>query len=242
MFCCGVAAIWLDRQHISPLSTEGAAALDDLAKKIMPLFSGAVQIVRKQINGIGGYHLKISLPNAHEHRTQADITGIIEASSLDETAKKISCRCFEALAFCEGTIHGIVPEKVHFHEVGALDSILDICLTASLYVELGSPELICGPLPLADGEIVCAHGILPAPAPAVLALLPGMRVKAFPDENAGELLTPTAAALLHALDAGFGSWPDFHITQTALVYGSREFAGVANGVIFAYGYPEIARP
>lgn len=235
MLCCGLVCAWLQEQNLEPLSAEGDKAINDMARAIMPVLAGTIGIERKLVNGIGGYHLRVDLPHAHEHRAPDDINDIITASSLDDRAKTLSRHCVSLLAKCEAAVHGKSVEEVHFHEVGALDSILDICLACALYVRLGIDDLVCSPLPLADGCINCAHGALPAPAPAVLALLPGARVKSFGLENAGELVTPTAIALLHALGATFGPWPEFYVDSTALVYGSREFAGLPNGVIFAMG-------
>lgn len=238
MLCCGFGCAWLEEQNLKPSSAEGNKAINDLAGAIMPALAGTIAIGHKLVNGIGGYHLRVDLPHAHEHRSPADINDIIASSALAEEAKTLSRQCVSLLAKCEAAVHGKSVEEVHFHEVGALDSILDICLACALYVKLDISELVCSPLPLADGCIDCAHGALPAPAPAVLALLPGIRVKSFGLENAGELVTPTAIALLHALGSSFGPWPEFYVNSTALVYGSREFANVPNGVIFALGRAE----
>ena len=89
------------------------------------------------------------------------------------------------------------------------------------------------PLPIADGEVVCAHGVIPVPAPAVLELLEGIPVRPFSGE--GETVTPTAIALLRSLGATFGPWPAMLVEKRALVYGSRVFANAPNGTIFACG-------
>ncbi len=235
MLCCGLGYAWLEEQNLQPSSAEGDKAINDMAGAIMPVLAGTIGIKRKLVNGIGGCHLRVDLPHAHEHRTPGDINDIITRSSLDDRAKTLSRQCVSLLAKCEAAVHAKSVDEVHFHEVGALDSILDICLACALYARLGIDALVCSPLPLADGCINCAHGALPAPAPAVLALLPGARVKSFGLENAGELVTPTAIAMLHTLGATFGPWPEFYVDSTALVYGSREFAGVPNGAIFAVG-------
>ena len=97
------------------------------------------------------------------------------------------------------------PEAVRFHEVGALDSILDICMACVLFTRLSPARFVVSPLPIADGEVVCAHGVIPVPAPAVLELLEGIPVRPFSGE--GETVTPTAIALLRSLGATFGPWP-----------------------------------
>lgn len=237
MLCCGLGSIWLERQNFSPTSPEGLAVLEEMAKKILPIFAGHLKIVPRMVNGISGLQMDVNLPHCHEHRTPADIKEIIEKANISKDAKEVAIHCVHCLAICEGKVHGIDETQVHFHEVGALDSILDICLASIFFIELGSPKIVCSPLPMADGEISCAHGILPAPAPAVLAMLPGIRVKPFYLENAGELVTPTAIALLNSFSVEFDSWPEFYIQHTALIYGCKEFENVPNGAIFAYGLP-----
>lgn len=235
MLCCGLGSIWLERQNFSPTSFESQSVLNEAAQKILPIFADRIKIVPRMVNGITGLQMNVDLPHCHEHRAPKDIIKIIEESNINNEAKDIAIHCVRCLARCEGKVHGIKETQVHFHEVGALDSILDICLASTFFIELGSPQIICSPLPLADGEISCAHGILPAPAPAVLAMLPGMRVKPFSLENVGELVTPTAIALLNSFSVEFGPWPEFYIEHTALVYGCKKFENVPNGVIFAYG-------
>lgn len=235
MLCCGLGCLWLEAQNLDPASKAANEALNELAGKIMPDLAGSAAIERRLVGGIGGYALRVALPHVHEHRAPGDIYQIIGQSGMADAARELARKCFALLAECEAAVHAKSVDEVHFHEVGALDSILDICLACELYEKLGLPEIITSPLPIADGSIACAHGVLPAPAPAVLALLPGMRVRPFALENAGELVTPTAIALLRALGAAFGPWPEIGVACTALVYGSREFAGVPNGVIFALG-------
>lgn len=233
---CGLAALWAKKQNLAPGDPEFTKALHSLCQAIMPELAGCLKIARHAVASIYGWQAQVSLPHAHEHRHLGDIQKIIASAAISENARQKAGQCFEFLAACEAEAHGVGPEEVHFHEVGALDSILDICLTCELFDKLGNPNLRCGPLPLADGEINCAHGVIPAPAPAVLRLLEGIPVRPFAgDIEAGELVTPTGIALLRCLGASFGSWPAFNLTCTALVYGQKVFNGAANGVIFALG-------
>lgn len=205
----------------------------------VPALAGAVALKRKEVNGIGGWQAVVDLPHEHVHRTLSDILSLIESSQLAEKAKNLARDCFLLLARCEAEVHGLAPEQVTFHEVGALDSILDIALACALFERLAPVRLVAAPLPLADGDIHCAHGQLPAPAPAVLALLNGICVRPFAgDIGAGELVTPTALALLRTFGCSFGPWPAFCVSGTALVYGSRVFQGAANGAVFAVGLAE----
>jgi uncharacterized protein (DUF111 family) len=118
-------------------------------------------------------------------------------------------------------------------DIGAADSILDICLVCALFVKLSPARFVCSPLPVADGGVFCAHGLLPAPAPAVLEMLDGVPVCGFP--ACGETVTPTALALLKTLKAEFGPWPGMVIRRRALVYGGKVFEQAVNGAIWAFG-------
>lgn len=192
-----------------------------------------VSLERRSINDVFGWGCRVSLPDSSSHRTWADIRKLIADSRLSASAKRLAERTFELLAKAEGLVHGIPATDVHFHEVGALDSILDICVCAELYGRMSPSKLVCGPLPLCDGTVKCEHGLLPAPAPAVFELLKGIPVRGISSE--GETVTPTAIALLKGLGAQFGEWPNFTIERTALVYGSRILPGIANGALFARG-------
>lgn len=207
--------------------------LDQRLAGLMPELAGSVHLVRKEVHNIGGWHAQVDLPHQHSHRTLTDMEQIIGQSSMQPRARECALATFTLLARAEGTVHGKKPEEVHFHEVGALDSILDICLTCELMTQLNPARIIASPLPLADGSVACAHGIIPVPAPAVLELLDNIPVKPFPEE--GETVTPTAIALLRCLGAEFGPWPAMCIEKKALVYGTRVFDNAPNGTVFAYG-------
>ena len=200
---------------------------------LMPELAGSVELVRREVNHIGGWHAHVDLPHQHEHRTQSDILGIIEQSGLSERGKELSTATFTLLARAEAAVHGKKPEDVHFHEVGALDSILDICMACELFALLDPAHFIVSPLPVADGHVHCAHGIIPVPAPAVLELMEGVPVRPFPVQ--GETVTPTAMALLKALGAEFGPWPAMRVEKRAIAYGTKVFEGAPNGALFAFG-------
>ena len=215
------------------MSGIGKEELEALLKAIMPELDGTIRLVRKDIGGIGGWHAHVGLPSQNAHRTLADILEMIAASGMDERSRGLAADAFTLLARAEGAVHGMPKEDIHFHEVGALDSILDICLNCALFVRLDPGAFIVSPLPMADGHIHCAHGIIPSPAPAVLELLDGVAVRPF--AGSGETVTPTALALLKTLGAQFGPWPSMKVEKHALVYGTRAFDGVANGAVFAIG-------
>lgn len=219
---------------LARMAGAGTPELDAIAVSV-GLPQGCVSLERRAVNDILGWGCRVVLPDISEHRTWADIRSIIGESGLEAQAKALAERTFELLAQAEARVHGLPPEHVHFHEVGALDSILDICLCAELFARLSPSRLYCGALPLCDGVVKCEHGLLPAPAPAVLELLKDVPVRGLASE--GETVTPTAIALLKGLGAQFGNWPEMTIARTALVYGGRILPGVPNGALFAAGKP-----
>jgi uncharacterized protein (DUF111 family) len=215
-------------------------ALNERVQRIgVPALEGAVSVIPRFVAGIEGWATEVSLPHEHVHRRLEDILQIIAHSQLHESACAISCAAFSRLAQVEAEIHGVPPDQITFHEVGALDSILDVCLVAELYAELGSPQVVCSPLPICDGLVRCQHGLLAAPAPATLHMLEGVPVYGI--EADCETVTPTALAMLHALQTTFGGWPAMTIRRTARAYGARVIPGVPNGAIFAFGSAENAQ-
>jgi pyridinium-3,5-bisthiocarboxylic acid mononucleotide nickel chelatase len=199
-----------------------------------------VALERRAVNDIFGWGCRVTLPETTARRTWADIRALIAESGLSTKGKQLAETTFALLAEAEGRVHGIAPGQVHFHEIGALDSILDICLCAEIFARLAPSRLVCGPLPLCDGTVKCEHGLLPAPAPAVLELLQGVPVRGIASE--GETVTPTAIALLKGLGAEFAAWPDITVERTALVYGGRVLPGIPNGALFALGRTAAVQP
>ncbi len=224
MLLCGFASLLnLSNEALNNLiSTLGLSQLDK-----------TISIEKCFVHGIQGKRAKVILPHEHSHRANKDIQDIIEKSSLTEKAKQYAKTTFNILAKAEAAVHGKEIHEICFHEVGALDSIVDICISCALFDLLEIEQFICGPLPLADGVIHCEHGLLPSPAPAVLQLLENIPVCAFIGK--GETITPTAIALLKALEAQFGLWPNMIIKTNILVYGSKTFENAPNGSIFALG-------
>ncbi|MFH0938421.1 MAG: nickel pincer cofactor biosynthesis protein LarC [Planctomycetota bacterium] len=165
--------------------------------------------------------------HAHEHRTFADIRQLIEHSALSNRVKIASLKVFQKLAEAEGLIHGKPPEQVAFHEVGALDSIVDIVGVCVGLEILQVDEVWCGPVALGSGGFVkCAHGLLPIPAPATLELMKGIPIRQTLVEQ--ELTTPTGAALLAALVSRFCPLPAMTISRIGYGAGQREAQAVPN--------------
>jgi uncharacterized protein (DUF111 family) len=216
-----------------------AAAVEAAVGRLgVPELAGALRVVPRSVSGISGYGCEIRLPHMHHHTTMADIRELIGKSDLSAPGRALALAAFGELARAEAAVHGIDAEAVAFHEVGALDSILDVCLAAELFALIGPSRFVCGPLPISDGVVSCAHGLLSTPAPAPLILLEGMPVYGIP--GAGETVTPTAAALLRAFDPEFGDWPAMVLERQVRAFGTRIIPGVPNGAVFALGEPSHA--
>jgi uncharacterized protein (TIGR00299 family) protein len=157
---------------------------------------------RRELRGtLGGIRALVHAPEQMMHRRLADIQAILGASGLPPEVRARSLRVFTLLAEAEGKVHGVPPEQVHFHEVGALDAIIDIVGVVAGLALLGVEAVFASPLPLGGGWTRAAHGALPLPAPATLNLLAAAGAPTVPDEREVELVTPTGAALLAALAA-----------------------------------------
>ena len=156
----------------------------------------------------------------HQHRNLKDITEIITKSGISEKAKKTALAVFEKIANAEGKVHGKDPNEIHFHEVGALDSIVDI-VSASVGLDaLGLDKVYCSTLSVGGGSIECAHQLLPVPAPATTELLKGVPIVGGPGQV--ELLTPTAAAILTTVVDRFCPLPTMKIEKIGYGAGSLE--------------------
>lgn len=154
----------------------------------------------------------------HEHRNLSDVMGIIDSAQLTTGARAIASRAFEILARAEAQAHGLPVDRVHFHEVGAVDSIVDIVSAAVLVDSLGVDAVYATPLADGYGTIRCQHGVIPVPVPAVAGICRACALPMSHVDVQGELVTPTGAALIAALDARRA--PDFPYTVTATGVGA----------------------
>jgi pyridinium-3,5-bisthiocarboxylic acid mononucleotide nickel chelatase len=155
------------------------------------------------------------------HRGFGDIRRLIQASGLPAPVARDALAVFELLARAEAKVHGVAPDEVHFHEVGALDSIADIVAAASAFHQIGPDETWCSPVHVGCGTVRCAHGVLPVPAPATLQLLKG--VPAYSDGIRGELATPTGVALLKHFCTGFRAMPPLVVEAVGHGAGTKDF-------------------
>lgn len=166
------------------------------------------------------HHSSATETHSHTHgRTFREIQTLIEASQLSKNVKTTSISVFRRIAVAEGKIHGQPPEKVAFHEVGAIDSIVDIVGVCLGIEALGIQEIHASKLAEGSGMIQCAHGIFPLPAPATLEILRGIPLSQV--EEAGERITPTGAALLAEFAQSFGPMPELRVEKTGFGAGAR---------------------
>ena len=168
----------------------------------------------------------------HGHRSLAEIEAIIEGSGLSPHAKELARRVFGKLATAEATAHGTTPDAVLLHEVGAVDSIVDICAVAVCLDELGVTELIVPVLAEGTGTVRCAHGIMPVPVPAVANLCAAAGIVLQPTGVRGELVTPTGAAIVAALRTADALPARYRIECVGIGAGKRPYEG-CSGVLRA---------
>lgn len=167
------------------------------------------------------------MPAPHAYsRGLTEIKRIISRAAIEETAKQTAIAIFEALGAAEAKIHNVDIEKIHFHEVGAVDAMVDIVCAAVGAAALGVDEIICSPLNVGGGTVECAHGTFPVPAPATVELLKGAPV--FSSGMQAELVTPTGAAIVKTLATRFAAFPKMKIEKTGYGAGSQDFPRHAN--------------
>jgi uncharacterized protein (TIGR00299 family) protein len=171
-------------------------------------------------NGITGTHFRVSTHEHHPHRGLKEIGEIVTSSSLPLRVQREAMRAFALLAEAEAKVHGTTPDRIHFHEVGAIDSILDIVGTFIFIDWLEWPRVLSSPLNVGGGTVKCAHGVLPVPAPATEILLHGLPVCSRGEPM--ERTTPTGALLTRCLAAAFGPVPDGVIEASGHGLGTRD--------------------
>ncbi len=160
----------------------------------------------------------------HSSRRLPEIEALIHQADLPPRAAKWSLKVFRRLAEAEAAVHGIPPEQVHFHEVGATDAIVDVVGTCLGLDWLNVESVTCSPLPTGGGTVRCEHGLLPVPAPAVLNMLVRSQVPVYSNGINRELVTPTGCAIATTLATSFGSPPNFTLQKLGLGAGGKELA------------------
>jgi len=170
--------------------------------------------------------LRIEHPPQHAHRHLSDIVSILERSRLTPAQKELAQRIFTSIAEAEARVHGTTLDRIHFHEVGAIDSIVDIAAAAIGFDLLQADLVMASPVPTGRGQVRIAHGLCPVPTPGTAELLKGIPLADVPVE--AELTTPTGAAILKTLCARFGTMPAMTIERVGYGAGTKDFADRAN--------------
>ena len=190
---------------------------------------------RVQRHGLAATYVQVQVePGSQKaHRHLPEIVRIIDGAGLRPNVGENAKAVFQRLAEAEAHVHGTAVEKVHFHEVGAADAIVDIVCACAGLAALGIDRLTCSAIPTGSGTVTCAHGVMPVPAPATARLLSGYPLAR--SDEVGELTTPTGAALLTTLADGFGPRPEMTLERVGCGAGTREGETLPNLLRFFVG-------
>jgi uncharacterized protein (TIGR00299 family) protein len=194
--------------------------------KKIPTLRYALSVSKKSVHNIRATRFQVVCPDKESTRSWKQIRRLIAGSSLRPAVKETGTDIFSRLAEAEGKIHGVAPEKVHFHEIGATDSIVDIVAAAAGAHELGIDAFHFSRIPLGRGLTRALHGPLPVPGPATLELLKGLPVQGIDLE--GETVTPTGAAILSTLGKSFGAQPSMTMEKVGYGAGQKDFPNRPN--------------
>ncbi|MEM9702286.1 MAG: LarC family nickel insertion protein, partial [Planctomycetota bacterium] len=176
--------------------------------------------------GFRAKSVRVEHPPQHAHRHLSDIRAILDRGDLTPGARDLADRLFVTIAEAEARVHGSTPEAIHFHEVGAVDSIVDLVGCAVAFDLLGVDRITCSPIPTGRGRVRIAHGICPVPAPATAEILKGVPLDSVPVD--AELTTPTGAAIVSLLADGFGDLPTMTVNDVGLGAGDMDLPDRAN--------------
>jgi len=207
---------------------DAGADLDEVRAMLdrLPLTGWGLEVEPVLRGGVAASRAVVTVVDDHSERSHGDIVGMVRAAALPDRVAERALATFAALATAEAAIHRQSVERVHFHEVGGHDAIVDVVGTAAALEVLGVDEVRASPVATGLGMVQGSHGLLPNPAPAVVALLEG--VPTWGRNVPVELTTPTGAALLAALSSGFGPMPAMRVTGQGFGAGSRELEGLPN--------------
>lgn len=197
---------------------------EELAKLNLPGAKLEIQSIKK--SGIGATSFKPIIQKDKSHRHLPQILDIIQKAKLSSTVEENATRIFQKLAEAEAAVHATTVDKIHFHEVGAADAIIDIVGASVAMESLGIEKVYCSALVVGNGTVECEHGIMPVPAPATAHLIKGIEIR--PTDIQSEMLTPTGAAILTTLSDQFGNLPSMSIEQTGYGAGQKEFGNTPN--------------
>lgn len=223
---------------------DAGASLDAVRQVVssMGLASVSIRSVPATRKGFRGQHLVIEHPKEYTHRNLLDILALIRRASMSRNARDLAHRLFERLARVEAKVHGTTIDQVHFHEVGAIDSIIDMVGVAVAWDELGIDRAVASPVPTGTGTVKIAHGVVPLPAPATAELLRDIPIA--PCGLPFEMTTPTGAVFLAELVSEYGPMPAMQVNRIGYGAGSREVPDRPNllRVLIGHALPSRAAP
>ena len=203
---------------------DAEALIGELGKLNLPEFEVAVEKVDR--SGISSTHVDVRIPDEKKHRHLPDIERIIGESGLSNKVKERAVAIFNRLAAAEASVHGVGLGKVHFHEVGALDAIIDIVGACIGFEMLGIEQFACSKIHVGSGFVNMAHGKFPVPPPAVAELLKD--VPFYSTEIEGELITPTGAAIIATICDSYGRIPELKLEVSGYGAGTRTYEKFPN--------------
>jgi uncharacterized protein (TIGR00299 family) protein len=238
--------VWVDGEKDQPreefLANQSVARepLRQALGGLSPAHSHHEHAQREHSHSHPGENSRAGAPVPHEHahehshgRGLIEIRELVGNASISNSAKTTAIAIFEALGAAEAKIHATPIEAIHFHEVGAVDAIVDIVCAAVGAEALGVDEIVCSALNVGGGTVKCAHGTFPVPAPATVEVLKDAPV--YSSEIQAELVTPTGAAIVKTLARRFASFPEMKIEKSGYGAGSRDFPGHPNVVRLTIG-------
>lgn len=206
-----------------------------LAKMKLPDCSVRAEKVRR--GGITGTLFRVDTGRTdHSHRSLGEILTMIRGAGLAARTADRAERVFQRLGLAEAKVHDVLVEQVHFHEVGAIDSIADVVSACAAMESLDIDRVVCSAIPVGGGTVVCDHGVLPVPAPATVELLVGAKVA--PSETPAELTTPTGAAVLTTLSESYGPLPAMTVDAVGYGAGTRTGGELPNLLRLVVGTPD----
>src|SRR6204780_4726166 len=206
--------------------------------KLMPIAGYRLSTRRKVVSGISALKFDVAVTEAQPERHFGEIRALIDCSQLSTTIRQRAISIFEVLAQAEAKIHDTTPDHVHFHEVGAVDSIIDIVGTSWGLDQLGVDDVIVSPLPMGNGFARSQHGVIPVPAPATAELLSGFPLKI--GDGAHEMVTPTGAAVVRALARPAAIPLAFEVEKIGYGAGARELEDRPNVLRLMLGHERAA--
>ena len=201
---------------------------EELARRLrrLPIADFSIEFTTVDRSGISATHVEVKAPDEKKHRHLHHIEAIIDESDLTDTVQERSKAIFRRLADAEAKVHGVDIQRVHFHEVGAIDAIVDVVGACIGFEMLGIERFVCSKIHVGNGFVAMEHGKYPVPPPAVVNLLEG--VPSYSTEITGELLTPTGAAIITTICSEYGPMPGMIVERTGYGAGTREYEKFPN--------------